>query len=259
MQRTVKHDDPFAGGKELISFADLTAWEKEHRSAAARTVAQLGSDTTYLSLSGNVYKIGAMTLGTYFDFVICAHAPLRFYRPKAWKPGDDPSTPICWANAQIDADGMPNCDDDDLAPLSGVTEMQSDTCKGCKHSRFGSAPTGKGQACTANIRVASLIVGSELLGAFTTAQQALAVTMAIPPTGLGAFKQYMRALGETDCPFYSCITRISDSTEKNWSNTIFKPVGMVPTTFKDRAQALVETGPRLVTSSHWPLREVPTN
>lgn len=258
-KRTFKPYD-HAAGTELISIGQLEEWEKAHRAAAARTVAELGAGTKRITFEDKTtYKVGQLTLGGYFDAVICGHAPLRTYYQKAWTKGSEPQAPICWATAGVDPiDGLPVCDEKQLAPAAGVTDRQADHCSECKHSRLGTALNGgKGQACRRHIRIAVLVLGGEVIGAFEQPNQALICTITIPPTSVDGFRDYMRMLeNKADVPYYSVITRVSLDDDSNWALPIFAPIGMVQPAFKERAKDLVEKAPALVTSSPWPLKVV---
>jgi hypothetical protein len=77
-------------------------------------------------------------------------------------------------------------------------------CMSCPLTRYGSAPTGRGQACK-QIKQVFMLRGSLLLPEVIT----------LPPTSLKGAKQYLLKLTSQGIPYYSVVTRVGLERTKN--------------------------------------------
>ena len=76
-----------------------------------------------------------------------------------------------------------------LIPSSNSPNKQADTCSSCPNNQFGSSPTGRGKACK-NTRLLAVMPAD----AIESEDEAPVWIMAIPPTSLKAFDNYVSTL-----------------------------------------------------------------
>jgi hypothetical protein len=122
-------------------------WDEELEPFAqqAKAVVQ-GTGGKYLSLRNGTISYNSQQIGDTVDFIVLASVRENaFYNGKF--DADNPRAPACYAI---------NADVNDLAPMEGCDEPQSDTCKGCRWDAWGSADQGKGKACKNTARIAIL-------------------------------------------------------------------------------------------------------
>jgi hypothetical protein len=100
----------------------------------------------------------------------------RLYYDKPFNP-QSPTPPVCSAVGN---------DISTLAPGKNVTNQQHETCAGCPRNEWGSAPTGRGKACTEKRR---LVVVPPDATVDTTPMR-----ISVSPTGLKAFDNYILGL-----------------------------------------------------------------
>jgi len=97
----------------------------------------------------------------------------RVYYDKPFNP-QIPAPPVCSAVGN---------DISTLTPGESVANPQHETCAGCKRNEWGSAPTGRGKACSERRRLAVVAPDATV----DTAPMKISVS----PTGLKAFDNYV--------------------------------------------------------------------
>lgn len=93
---------------------------------------------------------------------------------------DNPQPPACFAIGE-----EPSM----LIPSSNSPNKQAETCSSCPNNQFGSSPTGRGKACK-NTRLLAVMPADAL----ESEDEAPVWIMAIPPTSLKAFDNYVSTL-----------------------------------------------------------------
>jgi hypothetical protein len=245
-------------GGSLTAPPGLAPWEVALMGPANGAVRGLDPRIYKLSMKGNTWKIGPEVFGDFIDLIIGAFAPFRAYYDRAYDATAESATGVCWATAQIGDSGFPCTREADLRAHPGVVKRQSTNCSTCRFDKFGTALSGgRGKACPVRIKVAVLVLGGEKTGAIPDPMLATVAILDLPPTAKPAFANYLRKLQESKYPYFSVVTRVSFDPDANWSSPVYDPLEQVPDKFKERARSLVEKGPELVTTSLWPLANVP--
>jgi hypothetical protein len=214
----------------------MEPWEKELEAEAQKakdSVADIGGGL-FASIKGGKLTIGDNVIpGNQLACIVLAHCAGKTYYPTGYNPKVAES-PKCYAFGPT-LKGM--------VPHKEADAPQHPACDDCKHNVFGTAITGNGKACKDSIRMVFIEGGSlGTNGVFIPytdkpsdlgrLQKNEAVKLSIPPTSLGAFAKYVRAIAETSKrPLYGVHTLIKVAmTSKggaDYPEVSFECLGMV--------------------------------
>lgn len=180
----------------------VVSWEQALSRAAEKQkqgIASLGGGSNWLSFRGGQLTVdGAAMPNSRANVIVFAYMEERAYYEGDYDP-DNPSSPICYAYGPVDGGAT-------IAPHEKSKQPQSDKCKGCKHSEFGTAERGKGQACKQSVRLALAPLSSKVTGA-EFAKQPMAFAR-VPPTSIKNVKGWLSQFAAEDRPTFAGVTEI---------------------------------------------------
>ena len=187
---------PAARSTAVTGWADRmkTAVQKQQKAAE-----QMGSSSNWISFRGGVVQVnGAVAPAGKFNCIILAYMQERSWYENEFDAAN-PTTPGCYAYGD-DEGGVP------VQPHAKSTDKQSQTCKTCALSQYGSAAKGRGQACRQSIRIA-------LVPATAEGCAGEPFFARIPPTSIKYVKGWLEDLGDTPC--FGAVTELSATPDVN--------------------------------------------
>ena len=176
-------------GKSVVGWADRVKAAAERQ---VKSVGFLGGGSNWVSFKGGVITVdGASAPAGKFNCVILGYMQERAYYEDEFD-GAKPQAPDCYAYGNEDGE-VP------AAPHPTSKHKQSDGCKSCEWSQYGTAQRGKGQACRQSVRLA-------LVPATEAGVEHDPYFARIPPTSIKAVKGWLEQLGDTPC--FAAVTEI---------------------------------------------------
>ena len=180
----------------------VTGWADRMKTAVQKqqkAVLQMGSTSQWISFKGGVIQVkGAVAPAGKFNCIV-----LAYMQERAWYENEydasNPGTPGCYAYGD-DEGSVP------VSPYAKSTDKQSQTCKTCEFSQYGSAAKGRGQACRQSIRIA-------LVPATADGVNGEPFFARIPPTSIKYVHGWLKDLGETPC--FGAVTELSATPDVN--------------------------------------------
>lgn len=138
--------------------------------------------------------------GGKLECVIVGSCALNAWYGTDYDPNDR-QPPDCYAFAIVN-------DDPEMAPHASASNKQAEKCSECEKNVFGSAKTGRGKACSNNIRIGVLTAKDvEDTEGIATAELA---TGKISPTNLVHYKKYVdNVIEEYGRPPWAVVTEVS--------------------------------------------------
>jgi hypothetical protein len=164
-------------------------------------IKNIGTGGVSVKFGRNTITVGGVTVpGGKMEAVIIGSCALNAWYEADFDP-NDAQPPDCYAFSVI-------ADDPDMAPHESAANKQSDNCADCEKNQFGTAKTGRGKACSNNIRL-GLITGKDASDANGASSAELAVAK-VSPTNLKNYAGYIKSLDdEHGRPIWSVVTEIS--------------------------------------------------
>ena len=174
------------------------AWQQRLAQAAekqAKSAVHMGSGSTFISFKGGTLMVdGTPVPDNKFQCVV-----LGFMHERAWYEEEyDPNvltTPDCYSyGPELEA-----C----VAPHENSKNKQSEKCKDCGLSKFGTAERGGGQACRQGVRLAIIAADPK------TAAEAEIYQAKIPPTSIKFMKAFIDQVGAEGLPTFGVVAELS--------------------------------------------------
>lgn len=131
--------------------------------------------------SGN-FRIGdIVSQDNVMDVVILDFIHANSWWEKPYSP-DNSEAPDCFALGKL---GTSYSDQnwDEMSPVAGCPNPQANNCKECPMNQFGSAPNGRGKACSNNISLALLPAGNP---------EGKIHTLRMSPSAIRSFNSFLR-------------------------------------------------------------------
>lgn len=199
--------------KDKATGTDLAvAIEKEIAAQAAALADSLPESSGFnISTEGKMFTLpsGKSHPGP-LEVIILDYINYNSYYTTPWRPGEY-SAPKCWAlNRNVK----------EMAPSDNVpdSDKQFATCKGCPKNEFGSAPNGKGKACTNYVRLA--------ITPADAGEASDVMILRIAPKGLTGWRRHAERVKEmTGSTPISVITEIKFNPNEVYPNLLFDIIG----------------------------------
>lgn len=144
--------------------------------------------------------------------IVVLHKPTRGYWPLSIDEGGSGNPPSCSSQDGKVGRGKPWATKDDPYPEG---DDRKQLCAECPHSQFGSAPDGRGQACSQRTMI------------FVLAETGfLPFVIGAPAKSLQPFRRYMMALGNQGIHYASVVTGFKlrkDSNQQGIEHAVLEP------------------------------------
>lgn len=203
----------YNGGQVPSNPQELADYYRKMAEAYAATERRAGSS---ISVRNGVMAVGDQPIpGNQFAAIILDSVRLNTYYTEAFNP-QVITPPRCYAIARNDAEMAPH---PDMQKDLNYFQAQADRCGACPHNEFGSGRTGQGKACTNRRRLLMLVAGTYKQGPQGWVlephtdpayyEDAAMLTMALPPTTLGGWGEFVRrTAAEYQRPMFGVIARV---------------------------------------------------
>lgn len=175
---------------------------KQQLADANQRVGQSEARRVKLSIAG--FTAPDQSEGKTLEVVVIDYTMVHSYFTTQYDP-DDIQPPVCHANNRIFQE---------LAPVEGCPEPQSDTCAVCPQNRFGSAANGKAKACR-NYRLLAIVPAGNIDGAPIW-------TFSVAPTSTRRWDDYVRDLMKDNLTPMFAKTKIGFEVHKTYAKPTFE-------------------------------------
>lgn len=236
-----------------VKSTSVADWNSALKAAAAKqqkAAEVLTSGGSKIGFKGGVLTVaGAQRQGNAANVVVLGVLNERAYYKGPYIEGNMRS-PACFAFGELNG-GLPE------GPHDDAQEPQSERCKGCPNAEWGSAPTGRGQACRQSVRFAALVLPE---GKKTVTPEQLedceVMVGSVPPTSLAGMKVYLDFLGAQQSPTFAWLTKLEvRPSPKSVFTVHFEPYEALPKNLQGIVLAKLKDADSQLEQPYQPLEE----
>ncbi len=188
----------------------LVKWEEKFGKYAKETkeqVKNVANGGVGISFGHNAITVGGnkMPNGKLSGIILGSCAFNAWYKTKYNAAEKVP--PDCYAFAIV-------VEDPDMKPHQLAPSKQNEDCASCEKNQFGTSSTGKGKACSNNIRI-GVLLGKDVEDGASALSAELA-TGKISPTNMKYYKEYTDLLeAEHNRPPWAVVTEITSHDDSD--------------------------------------------